>query len=191
MAGYSQSVLPFVVKIMEEWRDVVGLEGKYQVSSYGRARSLDRIIYKDGPKNQKYINHKGKLLGLKPSPNGYVYINLPKAKLTLLSRLICEAFLGPLKGKHVDHKDGDPSNNKLENLRLCTRQQNSWNSNKSLGVSFDKKRKKWRAYITKDDEQIWLGYHSSFEEARKARIKAELLVCGEFAPSFETKVASA
>ncbi len=95
----------------EEWRPIVGFEGWYEVSSYGR---IQRVC--DGP-----TTHKG--LVLKPSPFGpwgHLSVSLHNGKPRrgqLVHRLVAAAFFGPCpEGNCVHHKDGDPSNNGLENL---------------------------------------------------------------------------
>lgn len=72
----------------------------------------------------------------------------------------------------VDHKDGNPRNNRWENLRGATRSQNMHNSkmqsnNRSgfKGVAWHKTSKKWRAMIGLNGRQKCLGYFSSPEEA--------------------------
>ena len=75
------------------------------------------------------------------------------------------------KGDYVDHIDGNRLNNTLSNLRICSKKQNEYNSkiradNSSgfKGVSFDKRKDKYRAYINKDGHQYHLGYFWSAED---------------------------
>ena len=79
------------------------------------------------------------------------------------------------KGDYVDHIDGNRLNNTLSNLRICSKKQNEYNSkiradNSSgfKGVSFDKRKDKYRAYINKDGHQYHLGYFWSAEDAAQA-----------------------
>lgn len=109
----------------EEWRDIAGYEGFYQVSSRGRVRSLDRIT-SDG----KHL--KGKL---KTSSSKYRMVTLYKDSQyenVLVHRLVANAFLpNPDDLPEVDHIDGDPSNNSVNNLRWVTCSQNAKNKSKS------------------------------------------------------------
>ena len=92
------------------------------------------------------------------------------------------------KGIFVDHIDGNPLNNRLDNLRLCLKQQNEFNTkirsdNVSgyKGVSFDKRKHHYRAYITKDGKQYFLGYFSTKEEAAIAYNQKTTELFGAFA----------
>jgi hypothetical protein len=76
----------------------------------------------------------------------------------------------------VDHINGETLDNRRENLRLCTREQNTFNTrrrsnNKSgyKGVSWDSQTKKWRATITFRKKFYDLGRFAEFEDAVKAR----------------------
>jgi hypothetical protein len=93
----------------------------------------------------------------------------------------------PPPGMDIDHINGDPADNRIENLRLATRSQNLANAamrsdNKSgaKGVRFDDRRGKWIAYIKADKKHRWLGDHNTLEEAVAARRAASLLLHGEF-----------
>lgn len=106
----------------EEWRPVVGYEGLYSVSNYGRVKGEKRVI----------IRANGwpipiKEIVLRPAINrGYLYVNLKRdAKGTTQSvhRLVAAAFLGA-SDLEVMHQDNNPSNNRLENLRYGTRAEN-------------------------------------------------------------------
>lgn len=86
----------------------------------------------------------------------------------------------------VDHKDGDPLNNRRENLRVCTYQQNSFNSripsnNTSGKAGVQRIKKGWNARIQANGKYIHLGDFSRFEDAVAARLAAEKEYFGEFA----------
>jgi hypothetical protein len=74
----------------------------------------------------------------------------------------------PFQGAQVDHVDGSPLNNRRENLRWVTAQQNQHNRVNARGYYWDKKAKKWRAQIRVDGRLINLGYFVTEQEARAA-----------------------
>lgn len=87
--------------------------------------------------------------------------------------------------KVIDHIDGNKLNNKKDNLRLITQQQNTWNRKKHTnnqsgmkGVTF--KDNHWVARITIDGKLHQLGFFKMYEDAVNARLKAELEHFGEF-----------
>lgn len=89
---------------------------------------------------------------------------------------------------HIDHKDGDPKNNKPDNLRLATYAQN--NANQGLkssnttgfkGVVFLPSSKKFRATIKVNAQRIHLGVFNSAEEAHAAYVAAANKYHKEFA----------
>lgn len=108
----------------EEWRDIEGYEGLYQVSDFGRVRSLDRMV--DGPQGPRKI--KGKLIKLRNHGAGYKMANLWKDndyKITYVHALVASAFIpNPSKKLEVNHIDGDKANNHVENLEWCTSKEN-------------------------------------------------------------------
>lgn len=90
-----------------------------------------------------------------------------------------------------DHINGRPTrnDNRKSNLRICTNQENSMNSaisNKNtsgvIGVSWDKTRNKWAAYICYNSKTIHLGRYDNFEDAVRARLIAEKEHFEEFSP---------
>jgi hypothetical protein len=90
--------------------------------------------------------------------------------------------------KIIDHKDGNPKNNKIENLREANSHQNAWNSSKSKsntsgykGVFWHSKMKKWTSSICFHRKLIWLGVFKTPEEAHEAYKNAALELHGEFA----------
>jgi len=90
--------------------------------------------------------------------------------------------------KTLDHINGDRSDNRLENLRAVTRSQNQHNRklNKNntsgfKGVSWDTRRKTWRAYICLEGKRIYLGLFKTPEEADAVVRKAREELHGSFA----------
>lgn len=112
----------------EEWRDVVGYEGLYRVSSLGRLASCD-ITYSDARGNRRTF--KGRILKIS-IPKGkrcnYPYTTLHRHGLQVrerIHRLVAKAFIpNPDSLPQVNHKDGDKTNNRVENLEWCTARDN-------------------------------------------------------------------
>ena len=106
----------------------------------------------------------------------------------LSNRLAWFYMTGEWPPVQVDHKDTDTFNDSWANLRLATNQQNGRNQRKRprnttgwKGVSFDKKKRRFRAYIKVDYKQIWLGYHATKIQAWYAYRVAAQKHFGEFA----------
>ena len=109
----------------EIWKDVVGCEGKYLISSKGRIISLPQIV--KGCYECEYIT-KIKLLSRHKDSRGYWRKNLVKNKTSLIHRLVAESFIpNPNNYNEIDHIDGNPSNCNVENLRWCTSSMNQRN----------------------------------------------------------------
>lgn len=113
---------------MEVWKDIKGLEGKYQISNLGRVKSLKRLTkYKDS----EVRSHKERILKGGTTIWGYKVFQLCKGegKKTYVRkschRLVAEAFIpNPKNKKTINHKDGDKLNNCLENLEWATYSEN-------------------------------------------------------------------
>ena len=142
----------------EIWVDVLGYEGLYKVSNYGRIYSLGKKIIR------KPVVHK----------NGYEQIMLSNKnglKLILVHRLVMSSFVGK-SDLEVDHINGIKADNRLENLRYCTRRQNEWykvrpnKTSQYLGVR--KHRNKWSAQIKVDKKNIHIGIFNTEIEAYNA-----------------------
>lgn len=112
---------------------------------------------------------------------GYVYSSKPSLKI---HRVILDAP----EGVNVDHMNNDPLDNRKSNLRLCSQMDNSKNQKLSIkntsgykGVSYDKRVKKYEAYVKSDYKRYQVGYFDDPREAAIARDKKALELHGEFA----------
>lgn len=117
---------------MEEiWKDIKDYEGYYKISSYGRIKSLNRIVRNQ---NNSYIRN-GKILALNKNKNNYYSVCLSKLgtkNQVYIHRLVAETFLkNPNNYKYVNHIDFNSYNNNIDNLEWCTQDYNvnySYNS---------------------------------------------------------------
>lgn len=106
---------------MEEiWKDIPQYEGLYQVSNFGRVKSVER--YKQNHNSLQLIPEKIKAQSVKP--NGYQVVNLyknNKGRNEYVHRLVAMAFIpNPDNLPQVNHKDEDKANNVVDNLEWCT-----------------------------------------------------------------------
>lgn len=99
----------------EEWKDIIGYEGLYVVSSLGNIKK----IYKSG---------KSKLKKLSKDKDGYLVVRLSKnnvSRLLRVHRVVAQAFIdNPKNLPEVNHKNENKSNNIVTNLEWCTRRYN-------------------------------------------------------------------
>ncbi len=115
----------------EVFRDVLGYEGLYQVSNYGRVKSLERknIFYCGLRKEHLERPTKEKILNYNKSNRGYLQVCLTKdgkSKTYTVHRLVAKAFLPNLKNKkQVNHIDGNKENNSIDNLEWVTSSENN------------------------------------------------------------------
>lgn len=108
----------------EEWRDVVGYEGKYRVSSLGRVKSMERSVMVRRLGGEHARNLPGKLLKSTIGKTGYYTVSLC-GKNAKLHRVIAEAFIpNPHKKDLINHKNGIRTDNRLDNLEWCTHAEN-------------------------------------------------------------------
>lgn len=103
----------------EIWKDVVGHEGRYQVSNFGNVKSIGTLHSQGGRILKPVVKE------------GYFYVCLygnNTKKIYSIHRLVAMAFIpNPNNKPCVDHIDGDRSNNRSENLRWVTYKENANN----------------------------------------------------------------
>lgn len=114
----------------EEWRPVVGFEGRYEVSNKGRVRSLGRTetysrILNDGKRSDVTRTKATRTISGGIGAHGYLTVRL-KGKTFTVHRLVLSAFIGPCqRGLAACHNDGNKLNNAVPNLRWDTYQANN------------------------------------------------------------------
>lgn len=122
--------------ITEEWKTIVGYEGRYAVSNTGKIRR-ERVDKLDN-RGRTYKRHS--LLSFNADRNGYQKAwlwnrNARKRDGYPIHRLVAEYFIGPCppEKNEINHKDGDKGNNHVDNLEWVTHRENMQHSWRELG----------------------------------------------------------
>lgn len=104
----------------EVWRDIPGLEGRYQASTLGRIKSLSRRVntwngYKTIPEC---------VLRAGVGPNGYEHVRIDE-KCRSVHRLVAQTFISnPNNEPQINHLDENKRNNAVNNLEWCSAKKN-------------------------------------------------------------------
>ena len=103
-------------------------------------------------------------------------------------RRIHRIIMGAKKGEYVDHINHNPLDNRRENLRICTNQENNWNKPPTAGKKYKgtsrnpaSKKNPWCAFIKKDYKSLYLGSFKTEEMAALEYNKFAKELFGEFA----------
>jgi hypothetical protein len=159
---------------LELFMKIPGYE-EYKVSSYGRVFSIKR-----NKEMKQRTNHKG-YKDIELCKNG-------KQKKFMVHRLVALTFLeDDITNKQIDHIDGDKNNNFFKNLRICSNQQNIFNtgirkdnSSGYKGVYWDKESKKWRVQLRINGKNYLNSRYKDKEKAYEAYKEASKKYHGEY-----------
>lgn len=141
----------------EEWRPVKGYDGIYEVSNFGRVRSLDRcVVCSNGVRNIS-----GQIIKPYTDTYGYKVVKLRNGKtrkMFFVHRLVATSFIcNPNNLPVVNHKDENKENNHSDNLEWCTEKYNT-----NYGSGKFRKANTWKKRI----EQLTLdGKHVAFYDS--------------------------
>ena len=115
----------------------------------------------------------------------YITYYATNSKVGLLHRYL----MGSPKGMQVDHRDGNPYDNRKYNIRVCKQEDNNKNQSKYKNNTsgcegvvwwYYNDINKWRVFINLNKKRIYLGFFDDFNDAVKARRKGELKYFGEY-----------
>lgn len=113
-----------IEKNEEIWKDVKGYEGLYQVSNFGRVKSLPR----HRRAGNIFYTQKEHIMSQFDNSTGYKYVQLnvgQDKRIFFVHRLVATAFIpNPQQLKEVNHKNEIKSDNYVENLEWCTHKYN-------------------------------------------------------------------
>lgn len=168
----------------EEWRDIEGFEGIYQVSNIGRVRSLDHVrVNKQGE-----FHFKGRILALSKN-HGYPVISFTKngkTKQYFIHRLVASAFIPNPQGENiVNHIDGNKDNNDVSNLEWCDQRENVNHAVRTglLPIKYGKDNKTSRKIIqyTLNDEYVatWYGLGEVVRNVKVTRANVNACLIGK------------
>lgn len=178
-----------IAKNVNTKRNKYDLSGKYGVGYFNNSDKFFIFDIEDFDVISKYTWYL--------SNNGYVISSTYKGDGTggdLIHRVIMG--LSNTDERCVDHINHNPLDNRKENLRVCTIQNNncnqklsSRNTSNTTGVDYIQNLSKWRARIHANGEEIHLGVFDSFDDAVRARKEAENEYFGEYSYDNSMKIA--
>jgi len=158
--------------LWQRWKDIPNYEGLYKCSSLGKVRSFP--IFN---RNFEII------LKTTIGTSGYYIVGLyknKKCKKFSIHVIMAMSFLKFIPDGHklvIDHKNGDKLKNYLHNIKIVTHRENSTTcyiknnntySSKYVGVTWNKKSKKWRAGIYINHKKKHLGMFANEIDASNA-----------------------
>ena len=139
---------------------------------------LDQFKYDEVNGGVIRVNGKGKGIDeLKPNPKGYIHycVSVGLVQSNYVAHRIVYLLHYPDMDQslQIDHINGDKEDNRIENLRAVTNQQNHFNETKALGFCWVAEQSKFRARIHVDYKSIHLGCYDTILEARASYLRAK------------------
>ena len=106
----------------EEWKDIIGVNEKYQISNFGRVKRLEsKILIK---RYCKFKKQREQIIKTNKRDGKYISLTLNN-KQDRVHRLVGKSFIpNPENKRYINHKDGNTSNNFVNNLEWCTMSEN-------------------------------------------------------------------
>jgi len=160
---------------MEEiWKDIPGYEGIYQCSNMGRMRRISQEQWRKTPRSPKYRYIKGSTSS-RTKVGWYALVSLTSGKRELLHRLIAKTFIpNPGNKPQINHIDGNPQNNRIDNLEWVTQSENMLHAFYVLGyvqseeTKQKRARKLYKKVIDHTDNRV---YESAKEYAKIKKLR--------------------
>jgi hypothetical protein len=145
---------------MEVWKPVPGWEGYYDVSDHGRVRSH---YHKGKPRVRPWIK---KPVVQRRGYHQIAFVSGERYERTTIHRLVLKAFIGPCPD-HMEgcHLDGNPSNNRLDNLKWGTKAENM--AHRDDHGRTVKGEKQWEALFTEAEVKDMRARYASGEKLSK------------------------
>ena len=109
---------------VETWKPVVGFEGWYSVSDYGRVKSLPRTVTN---RLGRQVFYRGTILKASPDKDGYLRVGLRRNGEEfnrIVHRLVAQSFIGGGEGLEINHRNFNKQDNRPNNLEWVTKAAN-------------------------------------------------------------------
>lgn len=163
----------------EIWKDIVGYEGLYQVSNFGRVKSLKRKVY--AGRGKMRWQYEKIMSDNKTNGNGYKIVSLVKdgkQKNKYIHRLVAEAFLENSNNYPcINHKDENRGNNNINNLEFCTYKYNNTYNDTHIKRGLNNRNNKYSKKILQldDNDKIINIFPSISEAGRKLNVSFQAI----------------
>lgn len=158
----------------EIWKDILRYEGKYQISNFGKVKSLARYRYGTGiSAKERFYNER--IMAYSKGGRGYFQVkltnNIKISKTFTIHRMVAQAFVpNPFNKPQVNHIDGDKHNNMVENLEWVTASENVQHA-VDIGLkSMDMFKKKILMLDKNNNKLLWFDSITEASEASGAWI---------------------
>lgn len=156
----------------EVWKEIHGFEGYYEVSNFGRIRSVDRVIVRHGKNRAWKVSLKGKIIMPHVRHDGYPFVDLykwHKRHSLVIHRLVAMAFVpNPSSKQEVDHINTDRTDARACNLRWVNRSENNLNPITNRRMSEAKKGRGCKPVCQYDKSGNLISKYPSIRAASKA-----------------------